>query len=159
MSTQAALQRRSRGAASSLSNPASTTADSSSTASSSTPSITDRLRRLIDRDTEWDKSELLETIYWMRQALAVLLGPLLGLLGVTGSAGMVLFVAVLLVGVFGWYGKYQQVDVEELGSWQLMSEGSWPAFTLFVVRHTAHSHTTHSQCLSTAILANTIMTS
>ena len=87
---------------------------------------------------EWDKSELLDTIYWLRQALAVIVGPLFGLLGVTGSAGLVMFLALLLVGVFGWYGKYQQVDVEEFGSWQLMSEGSWPAFALFVVRQQTH---------------------
>ena len=141
MSSQA-IQRKSRAIASSLSNPASISAESSQSLAStpaSSLSFVGRLHRLVDRDVEWDKAELLDTIYWLRQALAVLCGPLFGLLGVTGSAGMIVFVAVLMVGVFGWYGKYQQVDVEEMGSWQLMSEGSWPAFALFVVRSSAHN--------------------
>ena len=137
MSSQA-TQRRSRTSASPTTT---TTADSSSSASptepSTSPTFLARLQRLVDRDTEWAKPDLLDSIYWLRQALAVLCGPLFGLAGVTGAVGTVAFIALLMVGVFGWYGKYQQVDVEELGSWQLMSEGSWPAFALFVLLWTA----------------------
>ena len=145
-------QRKGRAATSSLSS-SSASADSSSSAASSLSSLSasslvDRLRRLLDREQEWDKGELLDAIYWLRQVLAVLLGPLFGLLGLTGSVGLVLFVAVLLVGVFGWYGKYQQVDVEEMGSWQLMSEGSWPAFALFIVNHLR----THPQCTQSQVV-------
>lgn len=144
MATQA-TQRKSRTAASSISTSTTSSTKDSSTSSpaslsSSPPSFLDRLHRLIDRNQSWEKADLLDTIYWLRQALAVVVGPMFGLAGVTGSTGMVIFLVLLLVGLFGWYGKYQQVDVEELGSWQLMSEGSWPAFALFVV---SRSRTTH----------------
>ena len=123
------LRQRKAGSAT-ASDAVSASSSSSSTSSSSDLSFIDQVRLLLDKDHDWDKAALLSALYWLRQSAALLLGPALGLLGVQGALGFGIAVAVLWLLMFAWYGKYLQVDVEEMGQWDLASEGMFPALAL-----------------------------
>jgi len=97
--------------------------------------LSDRVpwQQIINKDYDWTKKELLNTIYWIRQILAIIIGPAFGILSVTGSTGILSFVSISLLLLFFWYGRFLQLDVEEFGQWDLATEGFGPSFALFIL--------------------------
>ena len=131
-------KRKSAASANDSSSSSSSSLSASSTSSSPsspppTPTFLERLSFLVDRHHEWEKTELLDALYWIRQVVALVVGPVFGLMGVEGALGLSLAVGILWVGMFAWYGKFMQVDVEEMGQWELASEGTFPAFALLLL--------------------------
>ena len=87
----------------------------------------------------------MDSLYWIRQVLGLCMGIGFGLMGVEGTVGVCVAVGVLWVGLFAWYGKWMQVDVEAMGSWDLASEGAFPAFALLILMWIATYSSIHAQ--------------
>lgn len=87
------------------------------------------------RDVDWEKKDLLEVIYWLRQWFGLICGIVWGILPITGLPGHMLFVALNAALLFIYYTKYLQVDDEDAkyGRWELIAEGMWPSYTLFLI--------------------------
>ncbi|KPJ02128.1 PREDICTED: uncharacterized protein C20orf24 homolog [Papilio xuthus] len=86
-------------------------------------------------NTEWsDKEEFLDVIYWMRQAIGIVLGLCWGLIPLKGFIGILLFVAVNAGVIYLYVSNYQNVDEEEYGGmWEITKEGFMTAFAGFLV--------------------------
>ena len=93
-------------------------------------------RDAVARDVEWQKDDLLAVVYWLRQVLGVVLGVVWGLVPITGLAGHLLFAALSALILFMYYTKYLGVDDEDEkygGRWELIIEGLWPSYALFLI--------------------------
>lgn len=87
------------------------------------------------RDIDWDKKDLLEVIYWIRQWLGIVIGLVFGLLPITGIAGHLLFGALSAGIMFVYYTRFLNVDDEDekYGRWDLLAEGMWTSYALFLI--------------------------
>jgi hypothetical protein len=95
---------------------------------------------------------LLDVVHWIRQIIAILFGLCWGILDIRGAVGLFRFrnnekiecnihssslLSYILISAlitFLYYTKYLNVDDEELGRSDLLQEGFFSAFTLFLVR-------------------------
>ncbi|CAL8471514.1 g11056 [Coccomyxa elongata] len=85
------------------------------------------------KPTPWDKEDLLDFLYWMRQIIAILAGVAWGLVPLTGLYALLGFMALMIGAPFVWY-QSQRIDEEEFGGHgNLASEGSAPALALFLL--------------------------
>ncbi|KAI8426541.1 hypothetical protein MSG28_005341 [Choristoneura fumiferana] len=86
-------------------------------------------------NAEWpDKEEFLDVIYWMRQAIGIVLGLCWGLLPLKGFLGLLLFVAVNAAVIYFYVNNFQSVDEEEYGGmWEITKEGFMTSFAGFLV--------------------------
>ena len=81
----------------------------------------------------WAKDDILDALYWIRQALAVVAGPLAGLTGRQGVAIFALFVTSAASAGLS-FARSLGVDDEELGGMApLLGEGLSQAVALFVL--------------------------
>jgi hypothetical protein len=64
----------------------------------------------------------------------LIIGIVYGFARITGFAGVLssLFLGQLIC--YLYYAKYLNVDCDDIGHWELMSEGAMPAIANFVVR-------------------------
>ncbi|XP_053606982.1 GEL complex subunit OPTI [Plodia interpunctella] len=85
--------------------------------------------------TDWpDKEEFLDVVYWMRQAIGIILGLCWGLLPLKGFLGLLLFVVVNAAVIYFYVNNYQNVDEEEFGGmWEITKEGFMTSFAGFLV--------------------------
>ncbi|EIE21971.1 Rab5-interacting [Coccomyxa subellipsoidea C-169] len=82
---------------------------------------------------QWDKEDLLDLLYWMRQVIAILAGIAWGLVPLTGLYAFLSFMVVLLGAPLLWY-QAQRIDEEEFGGHQsLAGEGTAPSMALFLL--------------------------
>ncbi|XP_023938654.1 respirasome Complex Assembly Factor 1 [Bicyclus anynana] len=86
-------------------------------------------------NAEWpDKEEFLDVIYWMRQAIGIVLGLCWGLLPLKGFLGLLLFVIVNAAVIYVYVNNFQSVDEEEYGGmWEITKEGFMTSFAGFLV--------------------------
>ncbi|KAJ0178497.1 hypothetical protein K1T71_006320 [Dendrolimus kikuchii] len=86
-------------------------------------------------NTEWpDKEEFLDVIYWMRQAIGIVLGLFWGLLPMKGFLGLLLFVIVNAAVIYFYVNNFQNIDEEEYGGmWEITKEGFMTSFAGFLV--------------------------
>ncbi|XP_049874689.1 respirasome Complex Assembly Factor 1 [Pectinophora gossypiella] len=84
---------------------------------------------------EWpDKDEFLDVIYWMRQALGIILGLFWGLLPLKGFLGLLLFLAINAGIIYLYVNNFQTIDEEEFGGmWEITKEGFMTSFAGFLV--------------------------
>ena len=81
----------------------------------------------------WAKDDILDALYWIRQALAVVAGPLAGLTGRQGVATFALFVTTSCSAGLS-FARSLGVDDEELGGvGPLLGEGLSQSVALFVL--------------------------
>ncbi|CAB3259596.1 unnamed protein product [Arctia plantaginis] len=92
-------------------------------------------KRAFVANAEWpDKEEFLDVIYWMRQAMGIILGLFWGLLPLKGFLGLVLFVAVNAAVIYIYVNNFQNIDEEEYGGmWEITKEGFMTSFAGFLV--------------------------
>lgn len=84
-------------------------------------------------EKEWNQDELLDTVYWMRQLIAVLCGIIWGGIPLTGLPAFLGFLAVKFGVLIVWLQR-AGVDVDEHGGAQMVySEGLPPAIGLFTL--------------------------
>ncbi|XP_062501078.1 GEL complex subunit OPTI-like isoform X2 [Corticium candelabrum] len=95
-------------------------------------------RRAVAPKSVWkaedDKDDFLDVIYWLRQFLSVIVGFIWGLVALKGIVGLALFFAVNAGTVYLFCTVYQSIDEEEFGGlWELLKEGFFTSFALFLV--------------------------
>ncbi|XP_063382765.1 GEL complex subunit OPTI [Cydia fagiglandana] len=92
-------------------------------------------RKAFEANAEWpDKEEFLDVIYWMRQAIGIILGLCWGLLPLKGFLGLLLFVLVNAAVIYFYVSNFQNIDEEEYGGmWEITKEGFMTSFAGFLV--------------------------
>ncbi|PZC80606.1 hypothetical protein B5X24_HaOG214424 [Helicoverpa armigera] len=92
-------------------------------------------KRALVANAEWpDKEEFLDVIYWMRQAMGIVLGLVWGLLPLKGFLGLLLFVIVNAAVIYFYVNNFQNIDEEEYGGmWEITKEGFMTSFAGFLV--------------------------
>jgi len=81
----------------------------------------------------WIKDDLLDALYWIRQVIALLAGPLAGLAGAKGVSTFALFVTSAASAGLSW-ARAVGVDEEDVGGiGALLGEGLSQAIALFVL--------------------------
>ncbi|VVC94700.1 unnamed protein product [Leptidea sinapis] len=82
-------------------------------------------KKALTKNAEWpDKEEFLDVIYWMRQAIGIILGLCWGLLPLKGFIGLLLFVVVNAAVIYFYVSNVQNIDEEEYGGmWEITKEG------------------------------------
>ncbi|XP_063363492.1 GEL complex subunit OPTI [Cydia amplana] len=92
-------------------------------------------RKVFEANAEWpDKEEFLDVIYWMRQAIGIILGLCWGLLPLKGFLGLLLFVLVNAAVIYFYVSNFQSIDEEEYGGmWEITKEGFMTSFAGFLV--------------------------
>ncbi|KAM3960711.1 GEL complex subunit OPTI [Aphomia sociella] len=92
-------------------------------------------KKTLTASAEWpDKEEFLDVIYWMRQAIGIILGLCWGLLPLKGIVGLLLFVVVNAAVIYFYVNNFQSVDEEEYGGmWEITKEGFMTSFAGFLV--------------------------
>ncbi|CAH0398602.1 unnamed protein product [Chilo suppressalis] len=92
-------------------------------------------RKAFKANAEWpDKEEFLDVIYWMRQAMGIILGLFWGLLPLKGFLGLLLFVVVNAAVIYFYVSNFQKIDEEEYGGmWEITKEGFMTSFAGFLV--------------------------
>ncbi|XP_059050740.1 GEL complex subunit OPTI [Achroia grisella] len=92
-------------------------------------------KKTLTARAEWpDKDEFLDVIYWMRQAIGIILGLCWGLLPLKGIVGLLLFVVVNAAVIYFYVNNFQTVDDEEYGGmWEITKEGFITSFAGFLV--------------------------
>lgn len=81
----------------------------------------------------WLQDDVLDTLYWLRQALGLFLGMLWGFLPITGLIG---FLSHLIIGtlcIFAWC-KRQGLDEDDYGGFgPMLTEGMAPSISVFML--------------------------
>ncbi|XP_063827748.1 GEL complex subunit OPTI [Ostrinia nubilalis] len=92
-------------------------------------------KKAFTSQTEWpDKEEFLDVIYWMRQAIGIILGLVWGVLPLKGFLGLVLFLLVNAAVIYIYVNNFQSVDEDEFGgTWEITKEGFMTSFAGFLV--------------------------
>ncbi|KAJ2944133.1 hypothetical protein O0L34_g18102 [Tuta absoluta] len=92
-------------------------------------------KKAFTSNQEWpDKEEFLDVIYWMRQALGIVLGLCWGLMPFKGFVGLLLFVAINAGIIYLYVNNFQTIDEEEYGGmWEITKEGFMTSFAGFLV--------------------------
>ena len=88
------------------------------------------------RNGQWDKStfpRLSDALFWFRYIVATIIGIAWAVLDMRGQAGVLGYVAASSALVFCYYSAYLNVDVDDYGQFDLISEGFMPSFGLFVL--------------------------
>ena len=85
--------------------------------------------------SKWeDKDEFLDTIYYARQVLGILLGIVWGLIPMRGAAGLASFALINAGSLYVYSNNYQCVDEEEFGgALEMVKEGFLTSFAGFLV--------------------------
>jgi len=86
-----------------------------------------------DLGDKWNKEDLQDVIFWLRQGIAVIVGLVWGLMPMYGLVGILSFAVINAASLYLYYAKYLGVDDEEHGRWDLLSEGFMPSLALFLV--------------------------
>ncbi|KAL5262021.1 hypothetical protein ACHWQZ_G007658 [Mnemiopsis leidyi] len=92
------------------------------------------LRMALNKNSEWDKDEFLDSVYWIRQIVAVVFGILWGVIKFKGLLGILVYIIINLGIIFLYYTSYHEIDEEEYGGHgELAKEGLLTSFSLFLV--------------------------
>lgn len=91
------------------------------------------LARTPNSEGMWQKDDLFNVLYWLRQVIGLMCGILFGLIPLQGFAGNLGFLAGCSFVCYVYYARFLQIDEEEYGRWELVSEGLMNAYALFLV--------------------------
>ncbi len=110
----------------------STAASSSSAAGLS---FSEALSKSMVAGSSWpDKEAFLDSLYWLRQVLGVVLGLAFGALALRGAPALVLYGACSAGAGYVYCVPFHGVDEEEYGGvWELTKEGFMTSFAGFLV--------------------------
>lgn len=70
-------------------------------------------------------------LYWIRQFVGVSCGLACGVFNITGVYGFALFVAANVLGPFSYYRHYANINIDDFGPNEVLSEGFQPSFGIF----------------------------
>lgn len=102
---------------------------------------------IFDKNYKWeDKDEVLDTVYWYRQVLAIFMGIVWGYLGVKGFIGMICFGILNSLAAYA-IANHTGYDFDPDDNLSSVKEGFLPTFGTFfvswIVTYTA-SHFNHT---------------
>lgn len=83
-------------------------------------------------EKEWQEDELLDTVYWMRQTLAVVSGVFWGFLPLTGLWAFLGYLALINLTVIIFVNT-QQIEIDDFGGPMVFMEGLPPAIATFLL--------------------------
>ncbi|GAA0154339.1 hypothetical protein Leryth_019236 [Lithospermum erythrorhizon] len=93
-----------------------------------------RLEKLFDPDSTWDKDQLCDVLHWIRQALALVCGPIWGAIPLVGGIWLILFLVLSSGIIYGYYAMILKIDEEEYGGHgALLQEGLFASVSLFLL--------------------------
>eukprot|EP00698_Gefionella_okellyi_P004670 TRINITY_DN14273_c0_g1_i1.p1 TRINITY_DN14273_c0_g1~~TRINITY_DN14273_c0_g1_i1.p1 ORF type:complete len:136 (+),score=23.47 TRINITY_DN14273_c0_g1_i1:43-408(+) len=85
------------------------------------------------RDQEWEKDDIFEVVYWFRQILSVIIGVIWGIIPLQGIVGIGSFGIVQVFVAWLYYARFLNWDEEPIHRTDLVKEGFFPAFALFLL--------------------------
>eukprot|EP00180_Rhodochaete_pulchella_P000993 Plantae.Rhodophyta-Rhodochaete_pulchella.ctg182.p3 GENE.Plantae.Rhodophyta-Rhodochaete_pulchella.ctg182~~Plantae.Rhodophyta-Rhodochaete_pulchella.ctg182.p3 ORF type:complete len:114 (+),score=22.18 Plantae.Rhodophyta-Rhodochaete_pulchella.ctg182:497-838(+) len=95
------------------------------------------ITKAFTKNETFEKTELLDVVYWIRQGVGVLLGVLLGLIGVTGMVGFIVFAFAGLYVPIMYYRGFLDIDEDDFGgSRGLIVEGFSASGAVFILSWT-----------------------
>lgn len=88
---------------------------------------------LFDKNHRWDdKDEVLDAVYWSRQALAIFMGLIWGFLGLTGFVGIISFAVINSLAAYA-IANNTGYDFDPDESYASVKEGFMTTFATFLV--------------------------
>lgn len=91
----------------------------------------------------WLQDDVLDTLYWLRQALGLLQGLLWGLLPITGMIGFLSHLVIGTLFIYGWC-KREGLDEDDYGGvGPLLTEGMAPSISVFMLTWISVYSTVH----------------
>lgn len=101
---------------------------------SSDTGVAYNVSRLLDRERDWERDEVLDVLHWMRQIFALVLGTVWGAVPLVGGLWLLLFVAGTTAVVFAYYALLLRLDADDYGGHALMlGEGFMPSLGTFLL--------------------------
>lgn len=90
--------------------------------------------RLLDRERDWERDEVLDVLHWMRQILGLSLGIVWGAIPLVGGLWLLLFVVGTSILVFAYYSLLLKLDADDYGGHPLLlGEGFMPSIGTFLL--------------------------
>lgn len=107
-------------------------AKSKAAATASDATGASKWQKALDPTAEWEKTELHEVVYWLRQVLGVLCGVVWGVIPLTGYVGNLAFLGLSGLALFVFFAKYHRT-VDPEWYWPLTQEGYLNSYAIFLV--------------------------
>ncbi len=85
---------------------------------------------------KWDKDsfpEFMSIIFWLRQLIGIVVGITCGSCGIAGVLGFFLFVSANTMIPFVYYRLFANIDIDDFGPTEVLSEGYQPSFGMFML--------------------------
>jgi len=90
-------------------------------------------KKALNRDTVWEKDEILDVLFWIRHVVALLIGCLFGLLQLTGLPGFILYISIWFTISQAYFKWFLDLDEDDFGGWgTVQQEAAWSSFALFL---------------------------
>lgn len=77
--------------------------------------------------------EFMQVLYWVRQMIGVTTAVFYGLFNITGAFGFALFAVLNILIPFGYYRHYANINIDDFGRNEILSEGFQASFGLFML--------------------------
>ena len=92
-----------------------------------------KFRKAINPDGELEKNEVFDFLFWFRTIFGLLFGIAAGVLKLEGFWIVVSFFVLLFICSYFYTSKVLDVDEEELGQQEVMTEGFANSFGVFML--------------------------
>eukprot|EP01135_Chromosphaera_perkinsii_P010940 Nk52_evm1s2290 gene=Nk52_evmTU1s2290 len=90
--------------------------------------------KLVTSGLEWDKDELLDVIFWIRQLLSICIGLVWGMCALRGWPAILGCGGIQIGFQIFYLGSVLQIDEEDFGGrTEILKEGGMSAFALFML--------------------------
>ena len=96
-------------------------------------SFIEKLRRAVNPGTDLEKEEAFDWIFWFRVLFAFTFGVVAGVLKLQGFLVIVTFFLSLFIASYFYYSKVLDVNEEELGQQEVMTEGFANSIGMFFI--------------------------
>lgn len=91
-------------------------------------------QKAFDREAELEPQEALKITHWIRQAMGIIIGTVLGFLQITGAPGILTFFLLSFVGPPAFLTNFHDIDIEEVNKvGTVQTEGLMPGGALFIL--------------------------
>merc|ERR1712137_1046247 len=90
-------------------------------------------QKMTKKGQTWTKDDLFDVVSVIKQILAILIGVVWGAIPLTGGNAIVGFFLVITILSFLYYARFLGVDDEEFGRFELIQEGLFSGFAIFLL--------------------------
>ena len=96
-------------------------------------SFIEKLRRSVNPGADLENNEAFDYIFWFRVLFALFFGVTVGVLKLEGLLVVIAFILTLFIASYFYYSKVLDVDEEQLGQQEVMTEGFANSIGLFLL--------------------------